>query len=169
MTGLHAASATPGGAKQRPISLMREVPDQPDIREMIAALNAYLLSVYRAEECHHLTVEELMRPDVSFRVARDGGTALAIGALRRLGPADGEVKRMWTAPAARGRGLGRLILRDIEAEARRTGLERLLLETGAKLTAAVALYRSEGFVERGPFHDYAENGASLFLEKRLAS
>lgn len=169
MSGLHAASAPAGGARHRPISLMRESPDQPDIRAMIAALNAYLLSVYRAEECHHLTVEELMEPGVSFRVAREGGTALAIGALRRIGPTEGEVKRMWTTPAARGRGLGRLILRDIEAEARRTGLERLLLETGAKLTAAVALYRSEGFVERGPFHDYADNGASLFLEKRLAS
>jgi putative acetyltransferase len=145
-----------------------EHPDRPDVRALIEELNRYLLSLYRAEDCYHLTIEELSQPDVTFFVARTGSKAVACGALRRLGRVLGEVKRMYTVPASRGRGLGRRILQAIEAKAREDGLNSLALETGAEQPEAMALYRSAGFVERGPFHDYPDNGVSVFMEKRLA-
>src|SRR4051812_10457023 len=103
-----------------------EHPDQPEIRDLIEELNAYLLSLYRPEDCYHLTIEELCQPDVTFFVARRGRDAISCGALRRLGDGMGEVKRMFTPPVARGAGVGRCILQAIETEARRAGCERLV-------------------------------------------
>jgi putative acetyltransferase len=152
---------------ERPVVISVEPPDRPEIRALIEKLNAYLLSLYRAEDCYHLTIEELCQPDVTFFVARRGGEAVACGALRRLGEGMGEVKRMFTLPTARGAGTGRRILEAIEAEARRHGCDRLVLETGAEQPEALGLYRSAGFYQRGAYGEYREDGASLFMEMRL--
>jgi putative acetyltransferase len=144
-----------------------EHPDQPEIRALVADLNRHLLSLYRPEDCYHLSIEELSRPEVTFFVARREEQAVGCGALRRLDATMGEVKRMYTAPEARGSGLGRRILQAIEAEARRSGLERLVLETGHRQPEALGLYRSAGFAECGAYLDYPDDGASIFMEKRL--
>jgi putative acetyltransferase len=157
-------------AMDRQVLVAVESPDQPEIRKLIEALNAELLSKYRPEECHHLTIGALMQSDVTFFVARRAGAAIGCGALRRIedaGEPVGEVKRMYTKREARGQGVGRLVLRAIEALARREHLARLLLETGHRQPDAVHLYRSEGFRERGPYLDYPDNGVSIFMEKRL--
>ena len=52
-------------------------------------------------------------------------------------------------------------------EARREGLCVLRLETGALQPEAIGLYRSAGFVARGPFGDYADSAISVFMEKAL--
>ena len=154
---------------ERRATIAVEHPDQPEVRALIAELNAYLLSLYRPEDCYHLTVEELCRPDVTFFVARRDGAAVGCGALRRLEGGMGEVKRMFTLPAARGAGIGRRILAAIEAEARRSGCDRLVLETGAEQPEALALYRSAGFSQCGAYGDYREDGASIFMEKPLST
>jgi putative acetyltransferase len=146
-----------------------EYPDRSDIRALIADLNAHLLSLYTVDECHHLSIEELSRPEVTFLVARDQGRAVGCGALRRLTADLGEVKRMYTVPRAQGLGVGRAILHAIEAEARRQGLRGLVLETGDRQPAALHLYATEGFARRGPYLDYPENGVSVFMEKRISA
>jgi putative acetyltransferase len=78
-----------------------------------------------------------------------------------------EVKRMWTDGTARGRGVARAILAALEAAARTHGVAMLRLETGVDSHAALALYRSAGFVETGPFADYAPDPLSVFMERRL--
>jgi putative acetyltransferase len=153
----------------REATIAVEHPDQPEIRGLIDELNDYLLSLYRPEDCYHLTIEELCRPDVTFFVARRGQEAIGCGALRRLGDGMGEVKRMFTLPAARGAGVGRHILEAIEADARRAGCERLVLETGELQPHAMGLYLSAGFTRCGAYADYPDDGASVFMEKRLAA
>lgn len=145
-----------------------EHPDKPEVRALIGDLNIHLLSLYAVDECHHLTVDELAEPDVTFWVVRRDGEAVGCGAMRRVAPQMGEVKRMYTVPAAQGLGIGRRLLREIEGEARRQGLKSLVLETGDKQPAAMKLYLSEGFARRGPYLDYPDNGVSVFLEKHLS-
>ena len=60
---------------------------------------------------------------------------------------------MWVAPAARGLGLGRRLLRELEEQARRRGARVVRLETNRTLAEAIALYRSAGYVEIEPFND----------------
>ena len=79
---------------------------------------------------------------------------------------------MYAREAARGRGVARALLSQIEAEARAAGLGVLRLETGVRQLAALRLYEKAGFVGCDAFGDYAAMPAaatqtSVFLEKRL--
>src|SRR3954452_12508291 len=66
--------------------------------------------------------EELSPPHGAFLVVRDDdGTAIGCGGLKLLDPQTAEVKRMWLAPAARGRGLGGVLLDALEQAARDLG------------------------------------------------
>ena len=87
------------------------------------------------------------------------------GALKVGEEGTGEIKRMWTAPSARGLGVARRVLRWLEAKAREVGLTRLRLETNRALNEAQALYRGEGYQEVTPFN--AEPYAHHWFEKRL--
>lgn len=103
-----------------------------------------------------------------FVVAYDGGEPVACGGLRALDDGHGEVKRMYVAPAARGRGISKLVLRDLERRARDLGWDRLVLETGVLQPEAMGLYRSEGYAEIPPFGYYVGNAQSRCYEKVFA-
>lgn len=142
-------------------------PTDPErARPLLEASQALMRALFNPEENHFLSIAELQRPEVRFFGAWQGEALLACGALARR-EGYGEIKSMFTAPEARGRGLAAAVLRRIEAEARAQGLPLLRLETGTGLDAAHALYRGFGFRDRGPFGDYAANGTSIFMEKAL--
>jgi putative acetyltransferase len=144
-----------------------ENPRDEGVRQLIAALDDYLSSLYPPESNHFLDLEQLSRPEIRFFVARRGGAPLACGALRIDRSGYGEVKRMYVAPQARGQGLGRAILARIEEQAAREGLRLMRLETGVRQAEAIALYQSCGYIECGPFGDYRTDPLSRFMEKRL--
>jgi DNA-binding MarR family transcriptional regulator/N-acetylglutamate synthase-like GNAT family acetyltransferase len=109
---------------------------------------------------------EKMTPPQGFSVvAWLDGTPAGCGALKIGDEGTGEVKRMWTAPGARGLGIARRVLRCLETKAREEGLLRLCLETNRALTEAQALYRGEGYREVPPFN--AEPYAHHWFEKAL--
>ena len=72
---------------------------------------------------------------------------------------------MWIAESARGLGIGRRLLGELEAQASRTGATTVRLETNKSLTQAIALYRSAGYVEVDRFND--EPYAHHWFEKRI--
>jgi DNA-binding MarR family transcriptional regulator/GNAT superfamily N-acetyltransferase len=108
---------------------------------------------------------ELRLPAGLFLVARLRGEPVGCGALKLHGRAPAEVKRMWVAPSARGLGLGRRLLGELERVAREHRVRTLRLETNRNLTEAIALYRSAGYVEVEAFND--EPYAHHWFEKRL--
>jgi ribosomal protein S18 acetylase RimI-like enzyme len=69
---------------------------------------------------------------------------------------------MWVAPSARGLGVGRRMLAELEAHA---NADVVRLETKGSLAEAIALYRSAGYAEVAPFND--EPYAHHWFEKRL--
>jgi len=109
--------------------------------------------------------EEMTPPAGFFFVAwLDGGPA-GCGVLKAGDGGTGEIKRMWTAPSARGLGIARKVLRTLEVKASEMGLTMVRLETNRVLTEAQALYRQEGYQEVAPFN--AEPYAHYWFEKRL--
>ncbi len=72
---------------------------------------------------------------------------------------------MWVAGSARGLGVGRRILTELEHRARRRGATVVRLETNRQLTEAIDLYRSAGYAEVPAFND--EPYAHHWFEKRL--
>jgi ribosomal protein S18 acetylase RimI-like enzyme len=87
------------------------------------------------------------------------------GALKFHGDDPAEIKRMWVAPDARGLGLGRRLLTELEREAVAHGAPAVRLETNRNLTEAIALYRSTGYQEVPAFN--TEPYANHWFEKRL--
>jgi DNA-binding MarR family transcriptional regulator len=102
---------------------------------------------------------EMTPPHGWFFLARLDGRPVGCGALRRLGADEGEVKRMWTTPEARGLGVARRIIAAVEATARTAGVTTLRLDTNRALKEAQALYRKLGFVETERYNDnpYADH------------
>ncbi len=146
-----------------------ESPLQDDVRAMVAELNEALLAVTPREFVHHLTVEQMADPMTTVFVARIGGEAVAMGALRRDRDGIAEVKRMYTRPAVQRQGIGGAILAEIEALARRENVRRLVLETGDRLPAAWRIYERGGFTRCGPVLDYPDFPSSVFYEKTLGA
>jgi len=87
------------------------------------------------------------------------------GAVKHHPGAPSEIKRMWVAESARGLGIGRRLLAELEARASEDGARIVRLETNRNLTEAVALYRSSGYREVAPFND--EPFAHHWFEKEL--
>jgi DNA-binding MarR family transcriptional regulator/GNAT superfamily N-acetyltransferase len=109
--------------------------------------------------------DELTEPAGLLLVARLRGEPIGCGALKFHGGEPAEIKRMWVAATARGLGVGRRILGELEQRARQRGVAVLRLETNKILREATALYRSAGYVEVDRFND--EPYAHHWFEKRL--
>jgi DNA-binding MarR family transcriptional regulator/GNAT superfamily N-acetyltransferase len=111
------------------------------------------------------TADELTEPAGLLLIARLRGEPIGCGALRLQGDVPFYLKRMWVAPQARGLGVGRRLLAELEDHARRRGAKVAYLETNKALREAIALYRSAGYVEVEPFND--EPYAHHWFAKRL--
>lgn len=92
----------------------------------------------------------------------DDGRAVGVVGVRRFDQHDGELKRMYVDPSARGTGLGRSLGRAAVDAARSLGYERLLLDTVDTMTVAIATYEALGFVEIGPYRHNPLPGARYF-------
>src|SRR3954447_21550799 len=109
--------------------------------------------------------DELRMPHGAMLVAYLRGEAIGCGAVKLHARKPCEVKRMWVDPAARGLGLGRRLLAELESRALEGGARLARIETSDHLPEAISLYLSSGYVEVAPFND--EPFADRWLEKRL--
>ena len=148
---------------------------EDDLRgaDVVALLQAHLDDMHRhspPESVHALDLDALRRPEITFWTMRDeGGALMGCGALKQLDAGHGEIKSMRTAAAHLRRGVAATLLRHVLRTARARGYRRLSLETGAPeaFAPARALYARFGFVECGPFADYAEDPWSVFMTLEL--
>ena len=150
----------------------RAVEATHEVRDLIEELNEVLGAAYEAHQRHGLSIEQLFEPHVRFFIAPLDGLAVGCGGVAVFDDY-AEVKRMYTRPMARGRGVAKALLRRIEDEARGAGILVLRLETGTRQHEAIGLYQRMGFRPRGPFGAYAAMPArnietSLFFEKTLS-
>jgi DNA-binding MarR family transcriptional regulator/GNAT superfamily N-acetyltransferase len=113
----------------------------------------------------HVDPAELTEPAGLLLVARLRDEPVGCGGLKFRGTGPADVKRMWVSPTARGLGVGRRILTELEEHARRRGIGVVRLETNKNLREAISLYRSSGYVEVDAFNDEAY--AHHWFEKRL--
>jgi DNA-binding MarR family transcriptional regulator/predicted GNAT family N-acyltransferase len=111
------------------------------------------------------TYGDLVEPAGLLLLARLHGEPVGCGALKFHGTEPAELKRMWVANRARGLGLGRRLLAELEDQARRHGATVVRLETNQALTEAITLYRSAGYAEVAAFSD--EQYAHHWFEKHL--
>ena len=138
---------------------------------LLEELDSLLGAMYEPEQRHSLSVEQLFAPNIRFFVARLHGQPAGCGGIA-FSDGYAEVKRMYSRPPLRGRGIAKALLARLEQEARQAGHAVLRLETGIRQPEAIGLYERCGFRRCAPFGPYAamnsaQIGTSLFYEKRL--
>ena len=138
-------------------------------QSLIASLNRELSGQYPEEGANHfrLDPEEVSEGRGAFLVAFMDSAAVGCGAVRLVDPQTAELKRMFIAIPERGKGVGRALLLELEREAMRLGASRLILETGPRQHAAIAMYKSAGFREIPSFGEYVGSPMSLCMGKDL--
>ena len=145
-------------------------PRAPDAAALLAAMTTEITTIYdhKIDGAGNFRPEDVLVPGSGFIVGRVENEAVACGAFRPLQPGIAEIKRMFVEPEARGLNIGRRMLAALEAIARAEGVRVVRLETGVRQPEALGLYRSCGYIERGPFGSYKPDPLSAFFEKRIA-
>ena len=105
-------------------------------------------------------------PRGAILLARRGADLCGCVALRPIGGAVCEMKRLYVRPAYRSLGVGRELVSRILEAARQRGYARIRLDTLPTMAGAIRLYRGLGFQEIAPYVHNPIPGA-LFLEKAL--
>ncbi|WP_218134724.1 GNAT family N-acetyltransferase [Amycolatopsis xylanica] len=118
----------------------------PEVRPLLDELAHEYHSRYGTNsELERYPPEEFAPPRGVLLLVREDEVSVAGGAFRHYDDETAEVKRMWTASAHRRRGLARLVLSELEAEAKRRGYRRIFLTTGPKQPEAASLYLTTGY------------------------
>jgi len=125
------------------------------IGEYFAELNRRFEAGFDPAQSISADAHELVPPAGLLLVARLRGEPVGCGALKFHAHAPAELKRMWVASSARGLGLGRRLLQELEKHALSAGATKVHLETNRSLTEAISLYRASGYTEVPAFNDEA--------------
>ncbi|WP_342078111.1 GNAT family N-acetyltransferase [Yoonia sp. SS1-5] len=148
------------------IIVERTDPHHPGAVALLKQSHALMQELFPPEDNYYLEIDDLVAPDIHFFAAREGDQILGTGALK-IKAEYGEIKSMFVAEAARGKGVADALMRQLEDTAREQKLPMLKLETGNVLHAAHKLYRRHGFTDCGVFGDYVAANSSIFMEKSL--
>jgi putative acetyltransferase len=149
------------------VAISIELPNQPEVAALIALSDEYMASLYPPEGNFAVDLDALSQPDISFLVARLHGKAVGCGGIKCFGNNSAELKRIFVHDEARGHGVGRKIMAELETQAIARNVTRIFLETGPLNVEAVRMYEALGYCACGPFADYEENPHSLFMTKDL--
>ena len=151
------------------VVVRQERAGSPDARwcldEYVGELAQRFDSGFDPAQGNAVSEAEMTPPAGWFFLARLEERPAGCGALLRIDGSTGEIKRMWTAPFARGLGVAKRIIETIETVAREAGLTTLRLDTNRALTEAQALYRKLGFEETERYS--ANPYAHCWFAKRL--
>ena len=137
----------------------------PEVRDLLHEHLSSMAQLSPPESVHALDIDALRKPGITFWTVWSGAELLGCGALKEIDPGHGEVKSMRTSTAHRRKGVARVMLTHIVAEAGRRSYARLSLETGSAqaFEPAQRLYTSFGFTYCSPFGDYIEDPNSVFM------
>lgn len=111
--------------------------------------------------------DEFVPPQGAFLVAYLDGKAVGCGGWREHGDGVAELKRLYTAPMARRRGVARQMLAAVEESARAHGRKRMILECGLRQPEAITLYQSHGYAPIAHFGYYRDSPEVVSLGRDL--
>lgn len=100
-------------------------------------------------------------------VAYESGKPLACGAIKEYDPDIAEIKRMYTSPESRGKGIASGVLKALENWAVELSYKKCILETGKKQPEAIRLYEKNSYRAIPNYGQYAGVENSVCFEKIL--
>lgn len=148
------------------MNILRTTSENQDFQNLVKQLDAYLAIIDGDEHGfydQYNKIDSLKNCIVIF----DDDEAVACGAIKAFDKKSMEVKRMFTLPEQRGKGLASAILKELETWTKELGYEKTILETGKRQTEAVALYQKCGYKIIPNYGQYAGVENSVCFEKTL--
>ena len=148
------------------IHLTRTDSDNKDFIHLVKLLDAEL-AVLDGEE--HAFYAQLNKTDKIKHVivAYENDKPISCGAIREYSPAIMEVKRMYTIPGSRGKGIATKILNELEKWASELSYHKCILETGKRQPDAIGLYQKNGYKPIPNYGKYIEMENSVCFEKEI--
>lgn len=148
------------------MTLERTDSDNKDFIELVRHLDADLAERDGPDHAFYARFNTIDRIK-HVVVAYENGRAVACGALRGYDPTTAEIKRMYTVPESRGKGIATRVLAELEQWAAELSYHRCILETGKKQPEAIALYKRNGYTTIPNYAQYAGVENSLCFEKAI--
>ena len=144
-------------------------PRGPEAAELISELSAELARRYDYMEdgSGGFKPEDALGPRGAFVMGRIGGNPVACGAIRPLEQDVAELKRVFVKVGFRGRGYSRVIVSELERQARVRAYKVTRLETGVRQPEAISLYESMGYHRIPNYGEYRDSSLSVCFEKNL--
>ncbi len=147
-------------------SCMRTDAKQPDFQELVRHLDNYLAE--KDGEEHHFYHQFNSIDTLQYVVlAYKKNQAVACGAMKTLDENTVEIKRMFTLPEYRGRGIAGSVLAALEQWAKEMNYQRCVLETGKRQVEAIALYHKNNYHSIPNYGQYIGVENSICFEKIL--
>lgn len=148
------------------IQLIRTNSEHPDFVGLVKFLDAELAERDGEE---HSFYNQFNKIDLIKHVvvAFDNDKPMGCGAIKQYSANTMEVKRMYTSPEYRGKGIASLVLKELEIWAFELSYEKCLLETGKKQPEAIALYQKSGYKQIPNYGQYVGIENSVCFEKTL--
>ncbi|MDN5627531.1 Acetyltransferase (GNAT) domain-containing protein [Epilithonimonas bovis DSM 19482] len=148
------------------MTILRTTSENLDFQKLVKQLDAYLAVMDGDEHAfyHQYNKIDLLK---NCAVIFDNEEAVACGAIKELDSNSMEVKRMFTLPEKRGKGLASAILKELESWAKELGYKKTILETGKRQTEAVTLYNKCGYQVIPNYGQYIGIDNSICFEKEL--
>lgn len=148
------------------LKIVRTCSDNPDFKELVKLLDAELAERDGADHPFYAQYNKIDK--IKFAVvAYENGEPVSCGAIKEYSNDTMEIKRMYTLPESRGRGIAVKVLSDLENWTKELSFERCILETGKKQPEAIALYKKNGYKLIPNYGQYAEVENSLCFKKEL--
>lgn len=148
------------------INLTRTNSDNKDFIVLVKHLDAELAELDGDE---HVFYAQLNKTDriKHVVVAYEDDKPISCGAIREYSPTSTEVKRMYTLPEYRGKGLATKVLNELEKWATELSYQKCILETGWRQPAAIRLYERNGYKRISNYGKYAGIANSVCFEKEI--
>lgn len=142
--------------------------DHPLSVQLVDELQAEYYERYGGPDETPIEPGEFDAPAGLFLIGLLDGDAVVSGGWRHVRPGVGEIKRMYVAKRARGQGLARRMLAELESTLAARGYEQVILMTADAQPEAIALYESSGYQPGEPYGMYAGEPDARFYEKGLS-
>jgi putative acetyltransferase len=148
------------------ITIKRTTSDTADFGNLVVQLDAYLRVLDGDDHAFYAQFNKtsLLKNAV---ICYEDDTAVGIGAYKEFESTVAEIKRMYTLPEYRGKGIAKAILAELEAWAKEEGYTKAILETGHLQKDAIGLYQKLGYQVIENFGQYAGVENSVCMSKNL--
>lgn len=148
------------------IKIKRTNSDDQDFIELVKYLDADLAEKDGKDHSFYAQFNKIDKIKYAV-VAYENDHPIGCGAIKEYSPGMMEIKRMYTSPSCRGKGIATQILFELEKWAAELSYEKCILETGKRQSEAVALYKKNGFTRIPNYGQYAGIENSLCFEKKI--